>query len=158
MRRRISLSVAIACTVTIPAVAQSHPHSLDQLHWLAGCWEQRSTARTIHEQWMAPLGDLMLGMARTVANGRLLEFEQVRIELREGVATYVANPSGQAQAAFRAVEFSDSAVRFSNHEHDFPNDVGYRRLGTDSLLAYISGVQNGKPVTISFPMKRSDCG
>jgi hypothetical protein len=46
---------------------------------------------------------------------------------------------------------------FENPEHDFPQEVGYRRSG-DALLAWIRGTQEGKDRRIEFPYVRARCG
>ena len=51
----------------------------ESLGWLAGCWELRQGARVTLEMWMPPAGGLMLGASRTLVNGRVREFEQLRL-------------------------------------------------------------------------------
>jgi len=46
---------------------------------------------------------------------------------------------------------------FENPMHDFPKKVGYRRIGTDSLLAYIEGPRRGNNLRIEFPYSRARC-
>lgn len=128
-----------------------------QLRWLAGCWEARTPTRVTQESWIAPAGGLMLGVSRTVVRDVAREFEFLRIELRDGTPTYVAQPGGGPATAFSATVVSDTAVRFENPQHDFPQGIAYRRVGTDSLVASIDGPQGGVPRTIRFPMRRIGC-
>ena len=130
---------------------------LAKLRWLAGCWELRTPTRVTQESWMAPAGGLMLGTSRTVVRDVAREFEFLRIELRDGKPTYVAQPGGGAATAFAATFVSDTAARFENPQHDFPQGIAYRRVGTDSLVASIDGPQGGALRTMRFPMRRVDC-
>ena len=131
---------------------------VDRLRWMAGCWELVAGERVTHEQWMAPLGGLMLGMSRTVVRDSVREYEQLRIETRSGVATYVAHPSGQTTTAFAATSVTDTSVVFANPGHDFPQRIVYRRLGSDSLVARIEGDRGGTVRGMNFPMRRVACG
>ncbi|HEX4931929.1 MAG TPA: DUF6265 family protein [Gemmatimonadaceae bacterium] len=140
--------------------AQSAP-GVGSLRFLAGCWELRRANRVTHEQWMAPLGGMMIGMSRTVvtspAGERVREWEVTRIELRDGVVTYAAQPGGVAPTFFPATSISDSSVTFANAAHDFPQRIRYTRRGADSLLARIEGEQGGDVRGIDFPYARVPC-
>jgi hypothetical protein len=93
-------------------------------------------------------------MARTVRDGKTIEFEFVRIEEQDGLLVYIAQPSGQKQATFRQTELTDSLVVFSDPEHDFPQSVRYQRLPDGTILARIEGTIDGKPRKIDFPYAR----
>jgi hypothetical protein len=153
------LAAALASADGAPAVPAA-PVSLSPLSWLAGCWKRETARSVVEEQWMAPAGGLMIGMSRTLgaADGRWIEFEQVRIEARGDRAVYVANPSRQATAEFVAVEYDDAHIVFENKAHDFPQRVGYRRVGADSIAAWIEGTDGaGKSRRVDFPYRRAAC-
>ena len=99
----------------------------------------------------------MLGMSRTARNDSIVEFEQVRIESRAGGVYYVASPSRQATAEFRASAIADSSITFENPDHDFPKKIMYRRHGADSLIASVEGPRGGQTRTIAFPYRRVNC-
>ena len=99
----------------------------------------------------------MVGMGRTVSNGATSEFELTIVRESNGQLAYEAHPSGQPTATFPALVLADDSVVFEAREHDFQQRVGYRKLGTDSLLAWIEGAQRGRIVRIRFPYRRSTC-
>jgi hypothetical protein len=99
----------------------------------------------------------MLGMSRTARNDTIVEFEQIRIESRTAGIFFVASPSRQATAEFKATSFTESAITFENPEHDFPKKISYRRQGADSLIASVEGPRSGQTRTISFPYRRVTC-
>ena len=131
--------------------------SVSRLGWLAGCWRLRAGTRIVEEQWMAPAGGMMLGMGRTTRDGRVTEFEQLRIFEREGRAVYAASPSGQAPAEFVAGATSDTLVAFENPAHDFPQRVIYRRSARDSVTARVEGTVGGKQRSTEFRYGRATC-
>lgn len=153
---RSSLKTVFGLSLVIaPALGAQ---GVSKLGWMTGCWEQRSATRVVHEQWMAPLGGMMMGMSRTVTRDTARAFEHLRLDSRKGVATYIAHPSGQAETSFPATTVSDTMVVFDNPAHDFPQRIIYRKVGSDSLRARIEGPQGGQTRGIDFPMKRVSCG
>lgn len=139
-------------------LAQTQLHSLDSLAWLAGCWNGGSGARSTIEQWMKPSGKTMLGMSRTVANGKTVEYEFLRLhEESNGDIFYTAIPSGQQETSFKLVKLERQMAVFENPEHDFPQRVIYKLEGDGSLKARIEGKSKGKERGVDFPMKRVAC-
>ena len=130
---------------------------IDRLSWLAGCWELRTATRTVEEYWTRPRGGTMLGMGRTVVRDSMVEHESTLIRWKGDRLVYEANPSGQAPTTFPAIVATADSVVFEAPEHDFPQRVGYRRNGADSLSAWIEGTSNGKTRRIPFLYARSAC-
>ena len=140
--------------------AQAPPRpAIDAAAWLAGCWVQESATRRIDEQWMAPHGGAMLGMSRTVANGRVVEWEFLQIRQTDSGLAYVVKPSGQPEATFLLASAAEGELRFENAAHDFPQRIIYRRQPDATLLARIEGTRDGKQRAVDFQhaMRRQDC-
>ena len=127
------------------------------LSWIAGCWRRESAGRVVEEVWMAPAGDGMLGMSRTVAKGRIVDYEFLQIRVRDGRLVYIAKPSGQPEATFTATTIGPREMIFENPAHDFPQRIIYRLQGEAGLVARIEGVERGQPRGIDFPMRRAAC-
>ena len=106
---------------------------------------------------MAPRGDSMIGMSRTVRGGALVEYELVVIRRQGNQFAYEAHPSGQASAVFLSVTLGDSMVVFENSQHDFPQRIGYQRTAPDTLFAWIEGTEKGQTRRIEFPYRRAMC-
>jgi hypothetical protein len=127
------------------------------LSWLSGCWRQESPSRTVDEVWMTPAGDGLLGMSRTVANGRIVEHEFLQIRLQGDRLVYVAKPSGQPETTFTATKLGSGEVIFENPAHDFPQRIIYRLQPDRSVAARIEGSRNGQARGIDYPMRRVSC-
>lgn len=106
---------------------------VDDVAWMAGHW----TAADSEEVWLAPRGELMTGMSRTVKNGRAT-FEFIRIQATKDGVFYFAQPGGRPAVAFRLVEASPSRAVFSNPEHDFPQRIIYA-MRDGQLCASVEG-------------------
>ena len=150
------LSVA-ACASFVSAQPAA---GLQRLAWLQGCWRIDAGARVVDEQWMAPRAGTMLGSARTVRDGKMVEHEFVVLrELGDGRLVYEVSPSGRPATTFTSIEFDDGGVVFENLQHDFPQRVAYRRQGSD-LLAWIEGPARNAPGQtrrIEYPYRRVAC-
>ena len=134
--------------------AAKAPAPIESLSWMAGCWQRPRPDGLIEEHWMAPRGGTMLGMSRTVAGARTAEHEFIRIETLDGVLSYVARPSRQAETAFALASIGEGTVVFANPAHDFPQRIGYRRNPDGSLTAWIEGTIEGTPRTREFAYRR----
>ena len=154
-------ALAIASIVVIFSTAASQQLSavdISDLAWLAGCWESNGNGRELNEQWMKPSGQTMLGMGRTVVNGKLREYEFLQIRAdADGAIYYVAKPSGQPEGSFRLIKHHDKEVVFENTEHDFPQRIIYRLQPDGSLFARVEGKMKGEPRGFDYPMKRGAC-
>lgn len=132
----------------------SASNALHPAAWLAGCWRLEAGGRVTDEQWMAPRGDAMVGMSRTVEDGSVVAHEFLSIEAREEGLYYVAVPSGQVRTEFALSEATDSSVAFENPAHDFPTRLEYVRTAPDGLRATASAADS----RAEFPMSRVPCG
>jgi hypothetical protein len=99
----------------------------------------------------------MIGMGRTVRDGRTTEYELVVLKEQDGRLAYEAHPSGQPAAVFLSREISDTSVVFENAQHDFPQRVGYRR-SESGLAAWIEGTLKGQMRRVDFNYVRVSCG
>ena len=133
------------------------PSSIDQLRFLTGCWERRTPRGTVEERWSTPKGGMMQGMGRTFRGDSLVEYEFVLIRETAGRVVYEAHPSGQAPNTFPAKTITDSLVEFEDPAHDYPQRVGYRKAGADSLIAWIDGTTPRGPRRVEFPYARVSC-
>ena len=159
MNRRTPLLLlcAFALLPATPPSAQQVDARVEQVGWLAGCWETGSPQRLIQEQWTTPRGQTMLGMGRTVRDGRTIEYESIVIRIENGRLAYEAHPSGQPSAVFLSNPITEGRVVFENPAHDFPQRIGYERRGDDALLAWVEGTQNGRTRRTEFPYQRVAC-
>jgi Domain of unknown function (DUF6265) len=158
---RLLPSLLLACAPL--ALAQpAQPDPFAPIAWLAGCWApqgQATVSAGSAEQWMAPAGGLMLGMARTLKNGRVVEFEFMQIRAgADGRLSFIAQPQGRPPTEFGLLRQGEAEAVFENPAHDFPQRVIYRLAAPDRLVARIEGVAHGKARGIDFPMQRSACG
>ena len=161
MKFRLSLTIALFGLFVLchPALGQEAKANIESLAWISGCWEQNDAVkkRFGSEQWMKPAGQTMIGMSRTVKNGKTVGFEFLRIVQDDTGIAYISKPSeNKEETAFKLVKFAANEAVFENPTHDFPQRIIYR-LDKTNLFARIEGTNNGKTMGIDFPMTRAKC-
>src|SRR5262249_54084426 len=68
---------------------------IEDLSWISGDWETAPGRGQIDEHWTTVAGGSMIGMSRTVAGGKTVFFEYLRIEARGADIYYVAHPKAR---------------------------------------------------------------
>ena len=151
--------IGLVAAALLAAASAGGPQraGIQRAAWLQGCWETTSGQRTTEEHWMAPRGDSMIGMSRTVREGRLVEFELVVLREQGDRLAYEARPAGQVPTVFLSKIVSDSTAVFENPEHDYPQTVGYQRENPDSMLAWIEGTDRGQARRVDSRYRRAAC-
>jgi hypothetical protein len=155
---RFGAWVAAFLAMVASAAASADGADLAKLSWLGGCWQSVGAESGSGEQWTMPAGGAMLGIGRSIKQGKMMTYEFLQIRtLENGVLAYIAQPSGQNSAAFPVLQLTDNEVVFQNLEHDFPQRIIYRLEGATKLAARIEGSQKGTLRAIDFPMERISC-
>lgn len=152
--RTVTLA-ALLSALASPATCQPTATTSD-LAFLTGCWKFEAKGRIVEEHWTAPAGGSLLGLSRTVVDGKTTEYEFLQIrDLAAGV-TYIAKPSNQAEAKFVATAKTADEIVFENPTHDFPQRIRYRVAG-NALHARVEGMMNGKARAFDIPYTRTNC-
>jgi hypothetical protein len=149
--------VAILGLASVASV-NAQTATIESFAGLSGCWERNEKSGTVAtEMWMKPAGTSIMGMGRTVKNGKTVDYEMMRIELRADGIYFVAKPKANAaETSFKLKSSSGGEFAFENPEHDFPQRVIYKVKG-NSLTGRIEGTQNGRSMGFDFPMTRVKC-
>jgi ketosteroid isomerase-like protein len=114
--------------------------------WLAGAWVGRTeSGERFEEIWMVPAGGAMVGSGRSTKDDRMVFFEHLRIEAREGRLVYVAQPLGKPPTEFVETPGDGPATLvFENRAHDWPKRIRYERTAK-GLAVRVEG-DPGQPV------------
>ena len=125
--------------------------TLADISWISGDWQTASGGRAqIEEHWTPAAGATMMGMSRTVAGEKTVEFEYLRIEQRADGIFYVAHPKARCPGTdFKLTRASASEAVFENPQHDFPKRIIYRKTD-DGLTASIDGGEGTKSMSYAF--------
>lgn len=142
---RMKVTLAVAGMLLVTTVLAAEDASIDQLSWMEGLWVGGGgDAPEAEELWTAPKGGLMLGLHRDVGPGDRVFFEFLRIAETPDGLVYFASPKGREATAFTVVETAPRRVVFENPDHDFPQRIGYRLDGENTLVGWIEGEIDGE--------------
>ena len=161
---RAMLSARFAALVAGPALpsptAGPGRPSLADLDFMAGCWRGASNGGTvIDEYYTPPSANLMLGVSRYSKAGRVTSYEFTTIAaVGDSDLVLTPRPAGQVPADFSLSRLEPGAVVWSNPRHDFPQVIGYRKLGPDSLAVRIEGPGPNGTRSSEWRMGMVPCG
>jgi hypothetical protein len=139
--------------------ARARSPALTDLAFMAGCWRGASGGgATILEYYTPPSDNLILGMSRYVKGGKVTGYEFTTIAARgDSDLVLTPRPSGQSPADFNLTRLGRGEAVWSNPSHDFPQVIGYRSVGADSLAARIEGPGPAGPRSSEWRMGRVPC-
>src|SRR5215831_2423813 len=159
MRSRVPALLAAALTVLLGAAAifaagrsakkaGAGTDALAPVSWMAGDWETRDVTPYVEEHWSRAAGGSMLGNSRAIKDGRMVEFEFLRIEARGDGIFYMPQPSGKPAVDFKFTPTTNNEAVFVNPGHaDRLKKIIYRKNADGTLEARIEGEKNGKVFT-----------
>ena len=111
---------------------------------MSGSWEGTAGKASIEEHWTPAAGGTLFGVSRTIAGGKTVAFEFLRIEARADGIFYVAQPGGRPPTDFKLIKLEGQSVMFENLAHDFPQRIIYRKNADETLDARVEGERNGQ--------------
>lgn len=133
-------------------------HTLLPAEWLIGTWENKTAKGSTYETWTKSAQGELLGKSYMLNVADTVVFETIRLVAENGKLLYIPTVKNQNNALpvrFFSVKITPSTLVFENVNHDFPQKITYNKITPDSLVAEISGLKNGTPRSVTFPMKRA---
>ena len=124
-------------------------------HWLLGNWENKSIEGSLTENWEKVNDSTYKATSHFIKGKDTLHFESIDLQQKGEVLTYTATIKGQNDdkaVAFNLTTSTEKQLVFENLKHDYPQKISYTQISKDSLIAEISGLQQGKPSTEKYRM------
>lgn len=129
---------------------------IEKAGWLIGTWQGTSENGTITESWEQKNDSLFVGVDYLINEKDTFYTEHIELRQRGADLYYIPTVTDQNEG--KPVEFklssSEGKLVFENPTHDFPQFIIYTQQGKDSLLAEVSGKENGVPRSEKFWLKR----
>ena len=132
-------------------------HRIGKLDWILGDWIGGEGGGTLLESWKRIDDSTFHGTGLFIQGQDTGISEDLRLLERNGEIYYlptVSNQNDGKEIQYVMSGMEEGIVVFSNSEHDFPNQIRYERVHSDSIVASISGLVNGKTERILFPLSR----
>jgi hypothetical protein len=147
------------------AAAVAAKAAVAQLAWIAGPWTGTLNDRTIEQHWMTPNGGSMIGMYRSIRDGRASLYELLAIEQR-GDEVYlrikhfapgpglVSQEAKDQSADHVLVKAESRTAMFEGSAAGGPVRVTFNSPDQDTLNITVERQRDGKAVATLFPYKR----
>lgn len=130
---------------------------LDSTSWLLGTWTDSSKMGKSTETWHKENDSTYSAESFIVSKKDTIFYEQAKLEQRNNEISLTVKPRGQNDneaVSFKLRSENAEALVFENPQHDFPTQITYTKIGSDSLYAEISGLAKGQEKKVGFPFKK----
>jgi hypothetical protein len=130
---------------------------LEKANWFIGEWRNTTKESDFIEKWAKKSDSTFFGESYVIVAKDTVFHENVILEQKNDSLFYtvsVKDHTNENPVSFYLTGSSENELVFENPKHDFPNKITYKQITKDSLVAEISGIQNGKETKEAFPMKR----
>ncbi|WP_432671436.1 DUF6265 family protein [Flavobacterium sp. SM2513] len=130
---------------------------LQKVDWFLGRWENNSAEGNLSESWKKLNDSTFSGESYFVIENDTVFAETIQLEERNSQLTLVVsvpNQNKEQPVAFKLTENSGNKLIFENPKHDFPTKIIYNQVGSDSMVAEISGMKEGVLKSELFKMKK----
>ena len=125
--------------------------------WLIGNWENNTKQGRLSESWEKANDSTFNGTSYFLKGKDTLNNEAIVLTQKGNDLFYVSTVTGQNNdkpVVFKMTKGNAKQMVFENAKHDYPQKVTYTQMAKDSMVAEISGIENGKPASESYPMNR----
>ncbi len=161
--------VLMACNDTSKSVSQkpvktqvedtvipAQTELVKRMSWLLGEWHFVSGQNHSMESWKKESDTSFLGQAFFLVGNDTASKESLRMVQRGGNLYYIATVKNQNNNEGVSFTLTDTSgqILFENPEHDFPQQISYKHVSKNYMVAKISGKVKGKLRSEEFPMIR----
>lgn len=156
MKKAITILVLIFSFTSCKKTEKTN--KIASMDWLVGKWENNSDQGNLSETWEKADSNSYKGQSYFIKAKDTLHFESIHLKSTGENVLYTSTIKGQNND--KAVEYkltnaTAKQLVFENLKQDYPKKIVYRQITQDSIMATISGVQQGKASTESYPLKRA---
>jgi hypothetical protein len=152
--------VIVVCVLFISCQNKSEKNfeQLEKMNWLIGNWENKMDDGILSETWKKENDSTFSGTTYFIINKKdTVHSETILLTQLNDELIYRPTVKGQnndESVDFKLSSESENTFVFENPKHDYPQKIVYKKVDENSLIATISGIQQGKQSTESYPMKK----
>lgn len=126
--------------------------------WLLGKWENKSDEGNLLETWTKVNDSLFIGESYFIKEKDTLHSEKIQLKQKGENLLYVSTIKGQNNdkpITFVHKPEIEKQLVFENPKNDYPKKIIYKRIAADRLIIEISGIQQEKPSSDRYSMKKT---
>ena len=131
---------------------------LEKMNWILGQWEYKMPEGILTETWTKTNDSIFSGTTYFIINKKDTVHSETII-LTQLKDELIYSPTVKGQNDDKPIDFimtsdSENNFVFENPKHDYPKRIAYQKVDNNRLVATISGKQQGKQSTESYPMTK----
>jgi hypothetical protein len=131
---------------------------LEKMNWLIGQWENKTPEGYLTETWTKDNDSTFSGQSYFIVKEKdTVHFESIVLMQVNDDLIYQPIVKGQNEdqpVDFKLTSDAEDSFTFENPKHDYPQKITYKKSNDKSLTATISGLQQGKQSSESYPMTK----
>ena len=130
---------------------------LANMNWLLGRWENKMNEYHLSETWEKKNDSTFVGQGYLIKGKDTLNSERIQLLQKGDVLFYVPTVEGENDdkpIPFKLTTATEKEFTFENPKHDYPQKIVYKMINAANHIATISGIQQGKPSTENYTMKK----
>lgn len=130
---------------------------IEKVSWLIGNWENITEEGKLSETWEKKNDSTLVGESYFIREKDTLHSERIEVLQKGEDLLYIPTVKGQNNdkpVTFKLTLATENEFTFENPAHDYPQKIVYKMVNANSLVATISGKQQGKNSTESYPMTK----
>lgn len=131
--------------------------NLNDFKRLDGNWVANDLQGKFVENWKYINDTLMRGSSYMIQGTDTVFTENLQLVLSDDIVYYIPTVSDQNDGKsirFQLLSKKENEWVFENKKHDFPTNIIYSFIGSDSLIATVQGKENGKFQKYTFRLKK----
>ena len=159
MQSTIITSIIAAICLTSCKTDSSNKsfEKLEKMSWLVGEWENKMPEGNLTETWIKANDSTFTGKTLFIKEKDTIHNEEIVLSQKGETLYYTPTVIGQNNdepIEFKMTNSTEKEFVFENPKHDYPQKIVYKKLNSTNLVATISGKQQGKPSSESYPMSK----
>jgi hypothetical protein len=157
MFQKTTLILLLLAIVSCKKSDSNEKEKIKAANWLLGNWENVSKDGKLSENWIKINDSTFEAQSLFIKDKDTLHFESINLQQKGEELTYSATVKGQNNdeaIAFKLTISNEKEMTFENPKHDYPQKISYTLVTPDNLVAKISGIQQGKPSSETYSMKK----
>jgi hypothetical protein len=156
--KKLILSMTVLSIIACQNKSEKNFDELEKMSWLVGEWENKMPEGVLTETWTKSNDSTFIGKTLFINEKDTLHSEEIILIQKGETLLYIPTVKGQNDD--KPVEFkmteskTENEFAFENPAHDYPQKIVYKKVSDTKLVATISGKQQGKPSSESYPMTK----
>ena len=159
MFQKTTLILLLLAIVSCKNTESNEKDKIKTADWLLGKWENKTQTVIFLKIGNNLTTALFKRESFFIKEKDTLHFEAITLQQKGEELFYTATVKGQNEdkpVTFKLTSATDKKLVFENPKHDYPQKITYSLIKKDSLVAEISGIQQGKPSSEKFGMKKTE--